>query len=208
MKKSPKMFYLNGLMAIMVLLLLSSCTQDDLLPDNENGQSPTNFDPYAGGVQLQNPYDVNNMKDALQIIKDKIEAGTYILFDYTPDQRNPYGFDDFEISTSHKYVKFTPQSETEFAILKRDSTLVLADYPLDYIFTESYFESRTVPFEDYMPEYFATIAVDKTIPNVTHEVLGDLYLPEQDLYFEEEGQFLTRETVIGNKEDLLHHLLC
>ena len=39
---------------------------------------------------------------------------------------------DINVETTHLYVKFIPKNEEELDILKRDSTLILYSYPLDY----------------------------------------------------------------------------
>lgn len=39
---------------------------------------------------------------------------------------------EFNIETTHHYVKFFPQNDEEYDLLTSDSTLILYDYPLDY----------------------------------------------------------------------------
>lgn len=195
-------------------VLFLNCTQDELKPDRVLDEDELNgevFDPYAGGVRIENPYDIRNMKMALDTIKAKLARGEYTFGDPNEtnqdQQRATSIFEQYNVSISHKYIKFSPQNENEVAILKQDSTLTVVDYPLDVEFPDTYFDNRITPSDNYIPQYYTTIAVGTTIPNVSHEILGDLYIPEEDAYFNVDNQPFTRETQITNEEDILHHIL-
>ena len=148
------------------------------------------------------------MRLALQTIQEKIERGIYTVPRpvLMPNGRNMTS--QFEIEASHIYVKFTPENENDIAVLKTDSTLVLSDYPLDYEFPDSFFANRTVP-AGHIPEYYSMVPVGQSIDyGIAYQELGELYLPEVDPFFNQfEDPPLTRETVISNEEDMLHHLL-
>lgn len=192
---------------VTTCICLTSCYDDqDFEVSNTN---VTAINRYEGGIQLENPYTTLNMKMALDTIKAKVTRGEYKLASSQAQYRKSSNLvDQFNVTTSHRYIKFTPQSEEEIALLKQDSTLILADYPLDYEFDDDFYTNRPELPEGQMPEYFASVPSGKTLPNVSHEVLAQLYIPEEDDYFNAAvATPVTKKTVIGNEEDLLHHLL-
>lgn len=96
---------------------------------------------------------------------------------------NPfYEFGEFNVHTTHQYLKFIPTSEEEVGLLKSDSTIHYFDYRLDAEYSKDYLENRK-PDNDSIPVYYTAIPVGKVLPNVKYEVLSNLYIPEQDSYF-------------------------
>ena len=160
-------------------------------------------------MKLNNPYATENMKKALDTIKAKVARGEYFLPNNQPRQKsNSNILEQFNVSTSHEYIKFSPQSEDEMALLKQDSTLYLVDYPLDYEFDDAWHDNRPELAEGQFPEYFTSVAVGKSLPNVSNEKIAELYIPEDDIFFNGDTETpVTKKTLINNEEDLLHHLL-
>ena len=196
---------------IFILLLLSilfSCVQDDLTnktinDELENGSNeifPIEF-------KINNPYDVNIMRAAMDTIRYKVKKGIYNLI--LPENNTDSTLINFQINPSHTYIQYTPNSEEELAILKRDSTLVLSDYPLDYDLPDSYFVDRPEPSPGSLPVYYTAVKVGSNYnQSISHETLGDLYISEEDDFFNLPPDApVTKETYITNEEDLLHHLL-
>ena len=119
------------------------------------------------GRQLENPYSVENMRKAYQNLK---ESKTW-----------PKG-EGIEITTTHLYIKFKPNNEDELAILKRDSTLILYSYPLDYEIVEEndYYHDPSIP-EDMPTFQYTSVKVDKKLlSGVDYEVLVNLYIPDEE----------------------------
>ncbi len=144
-------------------------------------------------LMLQNPYSTENMTKAYQILKDK----------------NPeYGFEEFNVRTTHQYLKFTPSNEEEVSLLKSDSTIHYFDYRLDAEYKKEYLENR-IPDNDSIPVYYTAVPVGKSLPNVKHEVLSELYIPEQDKYFSDVKDYKEYEVTgrVENKTDLFNNLL-
>ena len=85
------------------------------------------------GNQLQNPYSVQNMVKAQNNLNSS--------------KRSREGIDDIEISTTHLYVKFLPRNDEELSILKRDTSLILFTYPMDYEIAKEgdYYHDPSVP---------------------------------------------------------------
>ena len=148
------------------------------------------------------------MRRAMDTIKAKLERGDYTSKSNTHQRTNRSLTDDVDIQTTHFYVKFTPADEDQLRLIKQDSTILVTDYPLDVEFSESWHENRPDLPEGQLPEYFTSIPVSRSIPSAPYQVLGNLYIPEDEPYFNPlEGKPITRQSEINNEEDLLHHLL-
>ena len=86
------------------------------------------------------------------------------------------------IEPTHLYIKFRPHNEEELNILKRDSTLILYDHPLDFEILENsdYYHDPEVPVGQPTYQYCA-IKTSKQLPDgVDAEILAELYIPDED----------------------------
>ncbi len=121
------------------------------------------------GEQLENPYSVENMKKALESL----------------NASNPNGRtngEEPEITTTHLYIRFKPKDEDELSALKRDSTLILYDYPLDYEIEEEgdFYHDPDIPVDQPTCQYCA-VEVEKELPvGVDYELLAELFIPDED----------------------------
>ncbi|QDH79525.1 hypothetical protein FKX85_10935 [Echinicola soli] len=120
------------------------------------------------GDQLKNPYSVENMAKAYQnLVKNDPSGGI--------------AGEKINIAATHLYIKFKPANEDELSSLKRDSSLVLYEYPLDYEIEEGggYYHDPEVPLG--VPTYqYVSLPIDKAIPGgVEHEVLAELFIPDE-----------------------------
>lgn len=134
--------------------------------------------------------------------------------------------DEFEINSSHIYIRFSPQTKEQENILLADTSIYFFDYPLDYKFNEGFLENRPELPEGKYPEYWTSLKIGKSLPlDVPYEIIDELYIPEVDPIFNSEedleignnsvsGQlsekeFLLRQlileafTLTGNQEELL-----
>ncbi|MCY4562827.1 MAG: hypothetical protein OXC03_11165 [Flavobacteriaceae bacterium] len=119
------------------------------------------------GSQLENPYSVENMEKAL--------AGLRKSSRYNQ-------FEDYRVTTTHYYLKYTPESEEHLDILSRDKNLILYGYPLDreIIVQGNYYIDTEVPEGRPMPLYLS-VEADYDFPrDVPYEVLSDLHIPSSD----------------------------
>lgn len=192
---------MNKLLMLLVSVLLFSCNENEFNENQTITKSNINYKEFSrvfseDSLVLENPYSVKNMKLALTNLKNRNKESIYL------NQNN------FEINTSHLYVKFKPRNEDEEGLLKSDSTIHLFDYRLDVEYKEGYLNNRKSEI-DSIPDYYTAISVDKEIPNVPYEIIDELYIPEQDSYFddttENEKYLITYE--INNKTDLFNHLI-
>jgi len=89
--------------------------------------------------------------------------------------------DGVEITTTHLYLKFKPKNEAEMAILKRDSTLAMYDYPLDYEIVEAgtYYHDPSLAIG--VPTYqYLSLPIDNPIPKgIEYELLAELFIPDE-----------------------------
>ncbi|WP_284459618.1 hypothetical protein [Chryseobacterium sp.] len=181
-------------------LLLSfqySCKDDLTEMHNEAALEHSNTNAYArsfsgDSIVLKNPYSVEIMKTALEQLRAK----------------NPKQTAGFEVRPSHLYLKFNPKNEDEVGLLKQDSTIHYFDYRLDAEYAEGFLENRA-PDRDSIPVYYTAVPVGKNLPAVEHEVLSELYIPEQDPYFSDIDDIERYEVTgkLANKTDLFNNLL-
>lgn len=192
---------MKKLLILLVSILLFSCNENEFNENQSITKLKTNPDEFSrifagDSLVLENPYSLRNMKVALTNIKKRNEESIYL------------NHENFEITTSHLYIKFKPRNEEEEGLLKLDSTMHLFDYRLDVEYKDDYLNNRKSE-NDSVPDYYTAISVDKEIPDVPYEIIDELYIPEQDSYFkdtkENEKYLITYE--INNKTDLFNHLI-
>lgn len=116
---------------LFIAISLFSCSEQEISKIEEENVTKTNFEEtmrtFAGdSLILQNPYSLRNMRVALTNIKNKNKESSYL------------NNENFEINTSHLYVKFKPSNEEEEGLLKSDSTMHLFDYRLDVEYKDDY----------------------------------------------------------------------
>ena len=98
-----------------------------------------------------------------------------IAKDITPNSSN------INVRLTHRYIKFMPSNWDEYDILRNDTNLILSDRPLDYEILEysNSYHDPAVPEE--LPTYqYASVKAEQEIPNVTHTILAEMYIPEED----------------------------
>jgi len=144
---------------------LFSCHEDEIFEDFE--KESTNVEVDQLGEKLENPFSVSNMQTALDSLKLK---------------NSQYNNSDFEVETTHLYIRFKPKDEQELNVLESDSILVLYSFPLDREIPEgltSYHDSR-IPKDNPTFQYCA-VPLSYDFPHdIKVKTLEELYLPEED----------------------------
>ena len=186
----------------LVGIMLYSCQNENDFIENPSNKI-SNINHFQDVKKLQNPYTVKNMRKALENIKIKLKKKQI---------SGKRSISNLNISTSHYYIKFKPENEEQEGIIKRDSSMVLSDYPLDYEFTDDYLKNRPELPEGKLPTYWVAVPIGKTLPsNVPYEIIEELYIPEEDATFnseiKESKKGGTRKGEINDNEDVLRHLL-
>jgi hypothetical protein len=102
-----------------------------------------------------NPYTITNFRTAFSAI---FPNSSYVL------------------PVTHRYIKFTPTTPEQVKALF-NSEYNMYDYPLDREVIEmgDYYLPPGASATD-MPILYAVIPLDKTIPNISHEILSELHL--------------------------------
>lgn len=161
------------LLLTMLGILIYSCQNDDAITPQIEEQTYLNQENQEGliklGKKLENPYAIENMSKALENLK---KSGT----------STKSSTDEIKIITTHLYVKFKPKNEEELDILKRDSTLVLYNYPLDYEIEEGGYFYRDPEVSENQPTYqYCAVKADKELPDeIEYETLAELFIPDED----------------------------
>jgi hypothetical protein len=158
---------LNIAVLLVLLLAISSCQKEDIL--TESITKPEEFQFHEGMIQLgeklENPYTVENMRKAYQNLSD--------------NQLKSANVNESDIDVTHLYVRFLPKNFEELEVLKRDTTLALFDFPLDYEIEEggTYYQDPELPDTTITWQYCA-VETGFLFPNIQYEILAELFLPE------------------------------
>src|SRR5947207_1038169 len=103
-----KMNFLKLSLPAFMLLAMISCNNEPLATDNPSGADES-FDMLKADKKLENPYTVLNMKKAFEAIKPKMVNSQFAK-----------NASDFDIETSHRYVKIMPANEEQESLMKSD----------------------------------------------------------------------------------------
>jgi hypothetical protein len=142
MRKNALKFLVLTLIGIMIY----SCqNENDLITQVEeqiNLNEQDGLKKMILGKKLENPYSVENMKKALNNLK---QSKSYAKRKGTTD--------NLEITTTHLYIRFKPVNEEELNLIERDTTLILFDHPMDYEISEEgdFYQDPEIPEE--LPTY-------------------------------------------------------
>ena len=188
---------LRFLTLTLIGILIYSCQNDDFLtPENPDSNLAENIGIRSGdktvlGKQLGNPYDISNMKQAFKNITKKKVSGRFAMrktVDQEGDTLEYIEIPEELIRITHKYIKFIPKNEEELDALKKDSTLVLFDFPLDYEIDKEgdYYHDPNVADSIPTPQYTTIKLSQKITDTIQYELLSELYLPEEDAVLDPE----------------------
>lgn len=110
-------FFLTGLLA--VLIILSSCKKEDIIISDSEKITEQFSQSSEGlivlGKELEDPYALKNIQQAYENLKS--------LKQDTPD---------LALEPTHIYIRFLPKNEEEWSLLKRDTSILFFDFPLNY----------------------------------------------------------------------------
>lgn len=154
---------------LLFIIVTSSCKKDDYnLDSSESYQKPTGLTLNEGqtilGNQLEDPYDIKNMKQAYANLKS-----------------SALGVPDLQIESTHKYMRFLPRNENEWSVLKSDTSVILYDYPLDFeiVNAGTSYHDPTLPNSAITWQY-CVLPIGYIIPEIQHELIYEVYIPEED----------------------------
>ncbi len=165
---------------VAITIGLQACTKDEYTP-NPSKEKEIPIDKYSKksyavqqneelivlGNKLEDPYALNNMKRAYSNLK----------------ATNP-SLPDVDIQPTHMYMRFLPNTEEEWGLLKSDTTLVFYDFPLNFEISNlgTYYHDPSLP-QTAITWQYCVIPIKHTIPNVQHELLYEVYIPDDDITY-------------------------
>ena len=148
---------------VFTLFMFSCQKEESVFVEQDLLQAENNQTETILGEKLKNPYSVENMQKAYEILQQKKQLKSSV-----------------NITTTDYYVRFFPKTDDELQILEADS-LVLFDYPLDYEIKQigDHYNDPEVNPEDGQ-WYYTSVPVDYTFPNVEYEILENLFLIDEE----------------------------
>ena len=150
------------------------------------------------GKKLENPFSVTNMQRALDtILKEVKKSKSYQAKSFQKSA------EQIEIKETDLYVRFLPKDSLELNIIEKDTALVLYDYPLDYEIEEEgeYYHDPEIP-EDQIYWRYAVVKPDYQFHEVKHEILSDLFIPENSEGYREEDENVQGKTAYSKTSSL------
>lgn len=185
---------------MLFIVTLFGCEKSDPDAINYPEKTVSNSFDYSSD---ENPFSVKTMQNTLNVLA---KEGRLNLKD----------FKDFTVKPTHIYLKFSPTNEEEEGLIKSDSTYFVFDYPLHLTEKneEIYLENRAPLKEDEdgiqteFSDYFASIPVEQLdrLP-FKYTTIDELYIPEEDIYFDNVDQDGDLKGPIKTKNDLFENIL-
>lgn len=185
----------HSILIANLIILISSC-QNAILTEGHHLGMETNIHGELG-KKLDNPYSLKNMKKAIKLLMSIEPSADY------PGAEN--------LEPTHLYVRFLPENSNELSILEKDSKLIYDPVPFGYENTLAiaYYHDPSIP-EHKITWLYAFVPVNYTFPNVRHEILEQIYRPDEE---ENELEVLAlkltgnlKNEVIDGKEIMASHL--
>jgi hypothetical protein len=118
------------------------------------------------GRELEDPYAIHNIIKAYSNLQ---LSGTE-----TPS---------VDLKANHVYLRFLPETAEEWEILKKDTTLILYDFPLNFEMTRSgdFYSDSSLPDSSFIWQY-CVIPADKELPDIRYEVIYEVFIPPDEDY--------------------------
>lgn len=179
MKKQSLRFLTLTLIGILIYSCQNEFETEPIVPVQQ--VKPENITKL--GKKLENPFSVTNMQRALDtILKEVKKSKSYQAKSFQKSA------EQIEIKETDLYVRFLPKDSLELDLIKKDTTIIFYDHPLDYEIEEQgeHYHDPEIP-EDQITWQYTVVKPDYEFPEVQHEILSDLFIPENsEGYYEEE----------------------
>lgn len=149
---------------VLLTLVMMSCSKEGMRfergLDYEYGRNIPH-DMIVLGERLENPYTTENITKALHSLY-------------------PTKADRVDVKATNLYVRFLPDNDDEYEILKEMAPFLM-DHPLDYdiVVEGDWYHDPEVPEGDVTWQY-AVVPKDFVFPSVRYEVIDECYLSEND----------------------------
>jgi hypothetical protein len=164
-----KRFFKFALCIISLSQILIACQKEDFTSDIvTSAQIQENLPFKEGqtilGKKLENPYSVENMQIAFNklTLENKLKSS-------------------IQIEPTHFYVRFRPKNEKELETIKRDTTLEIYSYPLDFEIKRggTHYHDPSIPDNEITWQY-TVVSVNYIFPKIQYQILAKLFLLDED----------------------------
>ncbi len=154
----------SKIIMILAAFMMMSCSksepEQDLGLNYEYGRD-LGHDRIVLGERLENPYTTENITKALSSLY-------------------PTKADRVEVKTTNLYVRFLPENDREFEMLK-GMTTDLMDHPLDFeVLVEGDWYHDPSIDEGKVTWQYAVVPRDFDFPDIEHEIIDECYIAEND----------------------------
>lgn len=149
------------------MLSLQACTKFAEYTDNYDFQEniTSSEETVYPGKKLEDPFAISNITRAYDSLKQRM-----------PDMP------ELDIKPNHVYLRFLPANEKELEILRKDTTLILYDYPLDYEITGEGEITKSLSGISADSWQYCVVPSGRKLPDVFHEILYEVFIPVNDEY--------------------------
>lgn len=147
------------LLPFVIIMLLQGCSKVEIIPDNQIIKENVRLNDRQR-LKHDDPYEINNV---LQALKNLRAADPSIS--------------ENEIKPNNVYLRFLPENENELETLKKDTSLVLFDYPLDGYTEEGELSVDDSKGDAHYTWQYCVIPIGKELPAVHHEVIYEIFIP-------------------------------
>ncbi|MBI9056010.1 MAG: hypothetical protein JEY96_19470 [Bacteroidales bacterium] len=164
---------------ILFTIVLISCEKEEIditSTELQNNDISESNELIIIGKKREDPYNIKNIAQAYINLK-------------SVNSKMP----DIDIKPTHYYLRFLPQDNDEWNILRLDTTLILYDFPLDYEIEKfgTFYHDPSLP-EDKITWQYCVVPIKYNIPSIQHELIYEVFIPdyENDKRFLDSKQFL------------------
>ena len=157
----------NCVAIIIAALAIWSCSNTGWQEDEMNVEPQPQTTSTIEGVKVPNPYSVEAMKAACEVLYPTTRTGGSIA--------------DEIIVATHIYARFLPADKEQMDYLL-DTGWELFNYPLDveFDYDPSEYHDPSLP-DDQITWQYTVIPIDTTLPtDITYEILEECYIPDDD----------------------------
>lgn len=167
----------------LFVITLFSCENEPLdLKENTKNNTETN-DFTILGEKKEIPFTVENMQKAYNSLLNNPTASKHPRDKNYLKSDNARVSGNYQITTTHHYVKFHPQDSTQYFKISNDSILSVSDVPFEYNiqFNGERYQDPSLANTDFT-YYYAVVPVNYQLPNdVPNETLANLHFTKEDL---------------------------
>lgn len=199
----------SKIILVCILLLVFSCQTDDSLLISPEEIDSSNLDVINQvptgevmilGKKLQNPYSIENLNKAREIINEQRAKNKRLKNFAEPAYKSNLEAMPV-LAATHLYVKFKPTTEQhckDLLDIDEAGSMTLHAYPID----SEIIQEGTTPLADGivdagLNELYAVIPIEDPIPNIPYQIL-DRIIPEPDDELLEDVSFF----ITDNQDEL------